>query len=85
MFCERANLNYDVILVSTKDEGPALRSAVKTGGLLVAKAEPEPVDLIRDCLLEAYGAAAPEFVSAFKAALRRRDMVIIHTGKVVAQ
>lgn len=52
---------------------------------LIAEHKEAPVDPIAECLREAFGAAAPEFVDAFKIALRKRDMAIIHVGKVEAQ
>lgn len=43
----------------------------------IASRELPPVDPVQECLREAYGAAAPEFVHAFKAALAKRDLKIV--------
>ncbi len=41
-----------------------------------------PVDPIRDALRETFGAAAPEFVAAFKAAIAKRGLVIVEPAHV---
>lgn len=42
----------------------------------IAEHEEPPVDPLKECLAETYGAAAPEFVSAFKHALAKRGLEI---------
>jgi hypothetical protein len=44
VFCDRANLNYEAVLVSSGDHGVVLRSAVKAGALLIAAHEDPPAD-----------------------------------------
>jgi hypothetical protein len=78
LFCERANLNYDVVLVSTKDTGTALRSAVRTGGSLIAKYEEQPVDPL---LIEAREICATDCdnFNMSKAAQMHRDGHLDHS------
>ncbi|WP_159975804.1 MULTISPECIES: hypothetical protein [unclassified Novosphingobium] len=68
-----------------KTNCPQCSRRVKITGLAdhIRDAHPHGVDPVQECLREAYGAAAPEFVSAFKAALRKRDMTILHAGEVI--
>ena len=42
----------------------------------IAQHEEAPVDPLQECLAEAYGGAAPEFVSAFRAALEKRGLEV---------
>lgn len=65
---------YDARAIREMDTGKALARYIE-------QHEEAPVDPIADCLREAFGAAAPEFVSAFKAAMAKRDLSVICTTK----
>lgn len=59
LFCDRAGLNYDVILASNSENGVVLRAAIKEGGRTIAKHEQPPVDpdveAVKRILLSFYG------------------------------
>lgn len=42
----------------------------------IAEHEEPPVDPLQECLRETFGAAAPEFVAAFKEALEKRRLQV---------
>ena len=42
---------------------------------------PGPVDPVKEALAETYGGAAPEFVSAFHAAIAKRGLKIVPAGE----
>ncbi len=50
---------------------------VRTLARYIAEHEEPPVDPLQECLRETYGAAAPEFVSAFKASLEKRGLKVV--------
>lgn len=51
--------------------------AVHELGRMIAKHELPPVDPLQEALRETYGGAAPEFVSAFRSALKKRGLQIV--------